>query len=584
MAKIARKFMAHYINAAIPEDGEEMFELLGEDLEEFSAEMSAKVDKKQNILGETDIIISGYEKTAEVATYYANPQTMTDIDITKVDALTDSVQGLETVITRLHKSIASAFSLSALASFTDRALTASGRLKKELLVLRLSFGSLRAAIGDAVAPLGGIFIPMLSRAMFAVTRFVRYIGEIIAALMGVESVSKVTAKAVSSVYGSLADFDKIDRLKGGTGVLETVKEEVIILDLWQKLLVSKVKTLLAPLQNISFSGAVDAFGELKEAMAPITRQLFSGLEWAWYNLLVPLGNWVVTEVLPVFLEVLASALDTLNATIQAAKPYLEWFWENYLQPLAQWAGDRVVKYLEDMKFKLDDLTLWIRSNEDVVRKMTRDLVEFIGAWAVEKLTQFGNEATGLTAVLLNLAGGMDNILDTGGQFSEMFVMLKNIFKGGANGVLGAVNGMLSGSTTGINNMIGLLNKLKFTIPEWVPIFGGKKFDLNLETITPPQIPYLAKGAVLPANKPFLAMVGDQRHGTNVEAPLATIQEAVRLSLDDLMSGNMAGHEATVSVLEQLLAAVQSIRIGDDAIAAACDRSRTRQAVIRGNPI
>ena len=40
------------------------------------------------------------------------------------------------------------------------------------------------------------------------------------------------------------------------------------------------------------------------------------------------------------------------------------------------------------------------------------------------------------------------------------------------------------------------------------------------------IPQLAKGAVLPANKPFLAMVGDQKHGTNVEAPLDTIKQAV----------------------------------------------------------
>jgi len=74
-SRIARKFMAHYIDAAAPEDGDVLFELLGEGLEEFSPEMSAQVDKKRNILGETDIIISSYEKTAEVATYYANPNT-----------------------------------------------------------------------------------------------------------------------------------------------------------------------------------------------------------------------------------------------------------------------------------------------------------------------------------------------------------------------------------------------------------------------------------------------------------------------------------------------------------------------------
>lgn len=42
----------------------------------------------------------------------------------------------------------------------------------------------------------------------------------------------------------------------------------------------------------------------------------------------------------------------------------------------------------------------------------------------------------------------------------------------------------------------------------------------------PEVPALARGAVLPANKPFLAMVGDQKNGTNVEAPLETIKQAL----------------------------------------------------------
>lgn len=42
----------------------------------------------------------------------------------------------------------------------------------------------------------------------------------------------------------------------------------------------------------------------------------------------------------------------------------------------------------------------------------------------------------------------------------------------------------------------------------------------------PEIPALARGAVLPANKPFLAMVGDQKNGTNIEAPLETIKQAL----------------------------------------------------------
>ena len=73
MSIIARKFMAHYIDAAAPEDFDELFELFGDGVEEFTPQMSAKVDKKQNILGHTNVVISGYEKTCEVPTYYTNP-------------------------------------------------------------------------------------------------------------------------------------------------------------------------------------------------------------------------------------------------------------------------------------------------------------------------------------------------------------------------------------------------------------------------------------------------------------------------------------------------------------------------------
>ena len=97
----------------------------------------------------------------------------------------------------------------------------------------------------------------------------------------------------------------------------------------------------------------------------------------------------------------------------------------------------------------------------------------------------------------------------------------------------------------------------------------------------PQLPYLAKGAVLPANKPFMAVVGDQKHGTNVEAPLTVIQEAVATVMDDYAASNMAGHQATVSVLRELLEAVLGIQIGDDVIASAAARYERKMAVVRG---
>ena len=71
MSKIERKYLAHFINAAALGADSPVYERLGKDLEEFSPELSAQVETKKNILGQTSVILSGYEKTGAVEPYYA---------------------------------------------------------------------------------------------------------------------------------------------------------------------------------------------------------------------------------------------------------------------------------------------------------------------------------------------------------------------------------------------------------------------------------------------------------------------------------------------------------------------------------
>ena len=74
MAKIERKYLAHFINTAA-KAAEASYEQLGKDLEAFTAEMSAQVETKKNILGQSSVVISGSEKTAAVEPYYAESGT-----------------------------------------------------------------------------------------------------------------------------------------------------------------------------------------------------------------------------------------------------------------------------------------------------------------------------------------------------------------------------------------------------------------------------------------------------------------------------------------------------------------------------
>ena len=147
------------------------------------------------------------------------------------------------------------------------------------------------------------------------------------------------------------------------------------------------------------------------------------------------------------------------------------------------------------------------------------------------------------------------------------------FKKTANSLIDGINTVVAKPFTGLNQMLTNLQRVKIGT---LQPFASMTWRAEV-----PKIPYLAKGAVLPANKPFMAVVGDQRHGTNIEAPLTTIQEAVAAVMQEHTQANMAGHGATVQVLRQILEAVLGIHISDEVIACAYDRHQRQMGIVNG---
>lgn len=112
-------------------------------------------------------------------------------------------------------------------------------------------------------------------------------------------------------------------------------------------------------------------------------------------------------------------------------------------------------------------------------------------------------------------------------FKGVFDSLVAIAKQPINSIIGLINSLISAFATGLNAVISALNKINVKVPDWVPKFGGKKFGFNIQKVSTPQIPYLATGAVIPPNAPFLALMGEQKNGTNLEAPENLIRKIVR---------------------------------------------------------
>ena len=152
------------------------------------------------------------------------------------------------------------------------------------------------------------------------------------------------------------------------------------------------------------------------------------------------------------------------------------------------------------------------------------------------------------------------------------------------GLAASVNAVV---TSSVNRMVDAINSVAITPLIRLDNLLEKLKNVKFGGITPfaalprlgfSKIPKLAQGAVLPPNDPFLSIVGDQKSGTNIEAPLETIQQAVANVLDEQLAGMMAGFEAVVNAIQNK---DMSVIIGDREIGQANDRYMNRRTNMLG---
>src|SRR5699024_3885454 len=121
----------------------------------------------------------------------------------------------------------------------------------------------------------------------------------------------------------------------------------------------------------------------------------------------------------------------------------------------------------------------------------------------------------------NIFDGMKN------KISGIFESLVDIVTQPLNWIIDKLNGLISAAESAQN---WIADALSFSIDIPGPIsdlVGFDNFTIGVDRISLPRIPYLASGAVIPPNKQFMAVLGDQKHGNNIEAPESLIRRIVR---------------------------------------------------------
>lgn len=119
-----------------------------------------------------------------------------------------------------------------------------------------------------------------------------------------------------------------------------------------------------------------------------------------------------------------------------------------------------------------------------------------------------------------------------GDWTKAWEGVKEIFKGIWNGIVAIIEAVINFIIDGINLLISALNTIHFEIPDWVPIIGGKSFGISIPLVSQVALPRLAEGAVIPPNREFMAVLGDQKSGTNIETPLETMVQAFKQAMNE----------------------------------------------------
>lgn len=149
----------------------------------------------------------------------------------------------------------------------------------------------------------------------------------------------------------------------------------------------------------------------------------------------------------------------------------------------------------------------------------------------------------------NILGGLIDFI-TGvftGDWTKAWEGIKKVFKGIWNGIVMILESAVNLIIKGVNWLIGKLNSLleNSLLAKGLDLIGVEFH--GIPQIPPVKIPRLATGAVIPSNREFLAVLGDQKSGTNIETPLDTMVQAFKQALAE---GGYSGGNQAVLVLDK----------------------------------
>ena len=320
--------------------------------------------------------------------------------------------------------------------------------------------------------------------------------------------NKIGTKA-TEIWEIVSGFFKMLGDDFYTYVFEPIADKVVAL--WEKVVavVTWVATLVHGLWIIIKAGFIVVWEyfisvlELAKSifMAKVVTPIKSALQIlkGYFNV----GLQFIISIVKLIWEKVSKVVTDIN----------NWIYDNITEPVLDWIVSIFAKITEFFTKSWENVVKFVT---DVWNKIKTDLIDPVTNKVKNAAQWLYDNFIKPTVDKFNQA-----VEDIKNAFSTLWEDLKTGAKGFFNRVLEWFETAINWIIDKINDFVGNFN---FAVKAAATITGDHWSDLG--KLNHIDIPGLATGAVIPPNAPFLAMLGDQRSGTNVEAPLDTIKQAV----------------------------------------------------------
>ena len=390
-------------------------------------------------------------------------------------------------------------------------------------------------------------------------------------------------KTVGNIASGFADAWSKNNV--GTQIIQNIADALVVVMQFVEKIAEDTATWAA---NLDFYPLLESISNLTSTFAPILESIGNVLEWIYNNIVLPMLKWVIEVGLPTVINLvsdLAGFFADHQTIIEAfGAALIGAFAAAKIAGLASRIAGSITTVASFIKGLIALMTgssgimggikaiataigpggifiaaitaciaigVLLYKNWDKIKEVAGEVWD----WIKNKTSTFVNA---ISSSLKNLASKIvtiwDNVKSSAYQkwtaiwstvgnlverikngIVEKFTSAKNkvvdIFGGikdTIRKILNKVIGIVNSAIGTVNSAIGGIESA-FSFGPWeVPTpFGKKTIGFSATFPRVPTIPYLAKGAVIPPRSEFLAVLGDQKQGNNIETPEALLRKIVR---------------------------------------------------------